>query len=227
MPSALAALVVSALALVLYRRQGSIAGEEGQEDRPEPPTTVERLVDKRQRMLRFLSTNTQVVFGSRLVVRHLMTPRLETVRPGATIAEIRQLAADKGIHHLLVTEAEESRLLGVISDRDLLARAGKTAGDVMTANPITVAPHMPVSGVLTLLLHKRISCVPVVENERVCGIVTTTDVILALQCMIHALERAGTLTQGMFEEEIELEGTLQVLLRLTEANNASALATAV
>jgi CBS domain-containing protein len=132
-----------------------------------------------------------------------MTQRLQTISPSDSVEELKQLTAAKGIHHLLVTDAE-ARLLGIISDRDLLGRPGQIAADVMTANPLTVTPDTPVSAALTLLVRRRISCLPVVEGERACGIITTTDVILALQCIIQTLERVGAVTQGMVQEDLEV-----------------------
>lgn len=188
MPLTVVAIVISAIGLVVCR--GRNPAEEKREELADTPSSLERILDKRQRMLRFLSSNTEMVFESRLSVAHLMTPRLETVPATMPIEELRRMTIDKGIHHLLVTDST-GLLVGVISDRDILSRAGKTAGEVMTANPCSVAPDSPLCGALTVLLQKRISCLPVASEGRPCGILTTTDVILALQCFIQTMEKAG------------------------------------
>jgi predicted transcriptional regulator len=59
----------------------------------------------------------------------------------------------------------------------------------MTPNPITVTPDMPVSTVTTIMLAKRINCVPVVEDGKLMGIVTTSDLLMALQCVLKLIEQ--------------------------------------
>ena len=62
----------------------------------------------------------------------------------------------------------------------------------MTARPHTIAPTTLLSQVITLALHRRISCVPVIEDGLVKGILTTTDMLMSLQCLMQLLERAHT-----------------------------------
>jgi acetoin utilization protein AcuB len=99
-------------------------------------------------------------------------------------------------HHLLVLLGE--RLVGVISDRDLLratspfiGRASERPQDVATLNRrvhqimtrklVVVAPEAPVDEAARLMLDKRVSCLPVVDDEdRLLGIVTWRDQLRSL-----------------------------------------------
>jgi acetoin utilization protein AcuB len=99
-------------------------------------------------------------------------------------------------HHLLVLLGE--RLVGVISDRDLLrasspfiGRASERPQDlatlnrrvhqIMTRKLVVVAPDTPVHEAARLMLEKRVSCLPVVTaDERVLGIVTWRDQLRSL-----------------------------------------------
>jgi acetoin utilization protein AcuB len=99
-------------------------------------------------------------------------------------------------HHLLVLLGE--RLVGVISDRDLLratspfiGRASERPQDVATLNRrvhqimtrklVVVAPEVPVDEAARLMLDKRVSCLPVVDDEdRLLGIVTWRDQLRSL-----------------------------------------------
>ncbi|NIO06738.1 MAG: CBS domain-containing protein, partial [Deltaproteobacteria bacterium] len=87
-------------------------------------------------------------------------------------------------------------LAGVVSDRDLLRAMNHskdwsltTISQVMTPNVVTVKRNTPLSVALEELLTRRINCLPVVENEnQVCGIVTSTDLLKAFQKIAKRFE---------------------------------------
>jgi acetoin utilization protein AcuB len=99
-------------------------------------------------------------------------------------------------HHLLVLLGE--RLVGVISDRDLLRASSPFVGraserpqdlatlnrrvhQIMTRNLVVVPPDTPVEASARLMLDKRVSCLPVVSGEgQLLGIVTWRDQLRAL-----------------------------------------------
>jgi acetoin utilization protein AcuB len=144
---------------------------------------------KRQEIQRALTRHFQNAGDAQIEIRRAMSTKVRTVAPTAAVAELRDLMQCEGFHHLLVTRNDE--LVGVISDRDLLAGGGPQAQHVMTANPLTVSPKTPIAQAITLLLHQRISCLPVVEEGRIAGILTVTDLLMTLQCLLKLLERAA------------------------------------
>jgi predicted transcriptional regulator/Flp pilus assembly pilin Flp len=223
---ALATVLCLSVSLVVLRRttKDSPVVEEVQlEDSEETADKSGPLFDKRQRIFRYLTNNAQAMFNSQLAVRQVMTTKLMTVGAGTPRAEIQALFEEQGIHHALVCD-DHQRFLGVISDRDIMSRAGRTARDIMTPEPLSVAPDTTLGAALTLMLNHRISCVPVVDGGRLCGIYTTTDVIVALQCTMQALERVGKLGRGQADPELELEGTLQLLSTLVNDSKEDATA---
>ena len=147
-----------------------------------------KLLVKRQEILVALSKSHESLAGGQLSVRHLMTTHLFTVTPRTTLEETRRTMADNNLRHLLVCQDE--RLLGVISDRDL-AKRGRCAADVMTRKPVTVESETPLSPAVTMMMRKRISCLPVVEGEKLVGLFTTTDLIMTLQCAFQLLQNAS------------------------------------
>jgi acetoin utilization protein AcuB len=76
------------------------------------------------------------------------------------------------------------KLVGVVTDRDLLPFAGKLAdteaSDVMTAAPLSVTPDTSLHKAAQLLKEHKLDSLSVIENERLVGIITTTDVLGAL-----------------------------------------------
>lgn len=143
---------------------------------------------KRQEIQRVLLRHFDDVLHSRIETRHVMSRKVRSVDPLTPVSDLKTLMETEGFHHLLVMR--DGKLFGIISDRDILSRSGKRASNIMTANPQTVSPTTRLTQVITLTLHRRISCLPVVEDGQVKGILTTTDMLMSLQCLMQLLERA-------------------------------------
>lgn len=162
-------------------------------DEPSKESTPASFV-KRQEIRRVLLKHLGEVLQSRVLVRHVMSRRVRAVEPSASTAVLREIMTEEGFHHLLVME--HGKLLGVLSDRDLCGRCGKRASELMTRQPLTTRPDTPIGQAITSMLRHRISCLPVVEEEAVQGILTTTDMLLTLQCLLQLLEQAPALAEG-------------------------------
>lgn len=142
---------------------------------------------KRQEIQRCLLRHFDEALQSRIEARHVMSRKVRTVDPGTPVSDLKALMEMEGFHHLLVMR--DDKLLGIISDRDVANRRGRTAANIMTPRPQTIAPTTQLSQVITLALQRRISCVPVTEDGFVKGILTTTDMLMTLQCLMQLLER--------------------------------------
>src|SRR5262249_8954185 len=115
----------------------------------------------------------------------------------------------------------ERELLGVVSDRDVAHRPGRTAADLMTRNPVTVSPDTPAIQAISAMLNGRFSCVPVVENGELVGLLTTSDLMMALQCTLQLL--AQSIESLLADMPVEVKGA-RYFERLMEmgADQASA-----
>ncbi len=129
-----------------------------------------------------------------LSVRDVMSTDLVTVGPAEPARRAYEIMRDRRIRHLPVMA--EGRLVGVLSDRDLRpvllspGLGGATVGELMSETLTTIAPDAPVEDAASLLVVKKIGCLPVVERERLVGIVTETDLLAVL------VELLGLLTQS-------------------------------
>lgn len=127
-------------------------------------------------------------------IRDLMTPAPITVPPSTSVVEAKALMTKSGIRHLLI--AEEGRLVGIVTDRDirlnlpspatslsvwevnyLLARL--TVDQVMTKSLITVSPDYDARKAARQMLKYKIGGLPVLDGPRLVGIVTETDIVRA------------------------------------------------
>ncbi len=93
------------------------------------------------------------------------------------------------IRHLPIVEA--GRLVGILSDRDVLLRAtrdddervivpGIPVAVAMTPAPYVCSPHAKVSEIARVMIERKIDAMPVVEGERLVGLVTSTDLLALL-----------------------------------------------
>jgi acetoin utilization protein AcuB len=144
---------------------------------------------KRQEIQRVLLRHFDEAIQSRIEVRHVMSKTVRAVPPSAKVSGLRELMEREGIRHLLVMK--QGVLLGVISDRDIKGRRGWLARHVMTASPLTVTPTTNLNHAITMLLHRRISCLPVVDRGNVRGVLTATDMLMTLQCLMKLLEKSA------------------------------------
>lgn len=151
-------------------------------DQPENPG-----YSKRQEIQRLLRQSMGLVGDHAMKVQHVMSQRILSVTPHVLVNDLKQSLARAGFRHLLVLRSAE--LVGVISDRDLHTRSGRSAGQIMTRSPITVTSETSVTQALSIMLSKRISSLPVVDNGVVRGILTTTDAIITLQCLLRLIDQ--------------------------------------
>jgi diguanylate cyclase (GGDEF)-like protein len=150
--------------------------------------------DKRQQLFQELMKDRELLLKNRLEVRHLMTPNPILIAPTMTLNEMATMMHERHFRHLLVG-GPNGELLGVVSDRDLVPQRGSTAQQVMTFPALTATPDTPLNPAITFLINENISCLPVIEHGRVIGIITTTDLILTLQCMLQLWMRISQILQ--------------------------------
>lgn len=136
-----------------------------------------------------------LVWPEGLRVADCMTKSAVTTRSDALVRGAADMMRTRKIRHLPVVD-HGGRLVGIVTDRDLrhvifdpalLARVDHladalqtlTVGDVMTYGVITVRPTAELREAARLLHENKIGALPVLDGERVVGIITETDVLRA------------------------------------------------
>jgi len=127
-------------------------------------------------------------------IKNIMTPNPVTVTDDMSVSKVIQKMKKNDFDHLPVVDRWNT-LLGIISKTDLYQKAlslsQKTSGkpyttkvlfvtaakDIMTPKPIIVTPEHPVEYAIELLLQGNFHSLPVVENDKIIGIITSKDVL--------------------------------------------------
>jgi CBS domain-containing protein len=144
-----------------------------------------------------------------MLVRHFMTTDLFTLSPGQTCREA--LAEFKRRRIRRAPVVADGALVGIVSERDLLrvlpgtcAEASSAAGenemavpvrDIMVRRMATLGPNDPLAKAADVMLKKRIGGLPVLQDGKLKGIITESDVFKAL----HAILSSGSGATVIFE----------------------------
>jgi CBS domain-containing protein len=105
-----------------------------------------------------------------------MTTAVMTIRANEPLAEARIDMEVGLVRHLPVVD-DRGRLVGIVSDRDLVRRTDKRkVADVMSRDIVTTRPDAPAHLAASMMLEFRIGALPVVDDEgELVGVVTITD----------------------------------------------------
>lgn len=140
-------------------------------------------------------------------VRHIMTSPVVTISADTPVLEAAKVMKEKKIERLPVVD--EGRLVGIVTkDRVLRASpsmatslslheihylfAKLTVKEIMQRDIVTVSPEMTVENAVRLAQEKRVGCLPVVEDGRVVGILTTNDFFYLVLNPLLGIGEAGS-----------------------------------
>jgi CBS domain-containing protein len=113
-------------------------------------------------------------------IRDVMTPNPRTVAPGDSIQNAAQIMRDEDTGAVPVVE--NGRPVGIVTDRDIVVRAvadggqpNRTVGEIVTGSVVCATPGMSTREASQLMSDHQIRRLPVVENDRLVGIVSIGD----------------------------------------------------
>lgn len=133
------------------------------------------------------------------LVRDYMSSPVTTISHDAKLLEAAITLRRTGFRHLAIVDGE--KLVGIITDRDVARFAPSMLtkispeeynaifeetelSKVMTKNPTSVAPTTPIQDAVKILHNRKLGCLPVVEGEKLVGIITTSDMLSFLHRLI-------------------------------------------
>jgi CBS domain-containing membrane protein len=125
-------------------------------------------------------------------VRDIMSEKMVTISESDTLSTVEDIMTLGRVRHMPVVHA--GKLVGVVSERDLLRTSLSNLTEfgseerrlflhaveiarVMSTPPITIAPDATVEEAARVMADRKIGCLPVLEGDRLLGLITETDVL--------------------------------------------------
>jgi CBS domain-containing protein len=112
-------------------------------------------------------------------IREVMTPNPQCVSPGDSIQNAARIMRDCDTGAVPVVD--NGRPVGIVTDRDIVVRAvadgqlNRPIREIVTSDVICVTPEMSTHEAADLMSEHQVRRLPVVENERIIGIVSLGD----------------------------------------------------
>ena len=137
-------------------------------------------------------------------LREIMSKQVIRIHPEESVAVAARMLANYNIGILPVC-GSDGRLRGVVTDRDLVTRcvaSGRPAAstpvrEVMTANIVAGKPDMDVSAAAGLMGRLQVRRLPVLENGRLCGMVSLGDLAVKEETVFDAGDALADISSGL------------------------------
>ena len=159
------------------------------------------------------------------IVRSWMSAPVVTVTPETSLTEARKIIDERQIRALAVVKDE--KLVGIITKRGLLRldlsilenepwnqgvdMTEETVGEVMTLKPITLLPETLMPKAARIMLENKITALPVVENNKLVGIVTNSDLLRFILAEYPGLKKDIRVKNYMTDEVVTIDPETSLL----------------
>ena len=126
-----------------------------------------------------------------MFAKDIMTRDVITVSPTATIKNLAMTLIKNQISGAPVA-GRNGKIIGVVSEADIVAKKGKDVKTIMSKNIISVTEDTAVEAIAKLMTTHRIKRLPVMRGAEVVGIVSRADIVNAIALGKHvAIHRLG------------------------------------
>jgi len=117
-----------------------------------------------------------------MIARDIMTRKVYSISPEASVQEVAQLLSRKSISGVPVID-KDAKIIGIVTEADIIGkvnREGLRVADIMSPEIITVDEETGVGEIAMLLTERKIKRVPVMQNGKLVGIVCRADIVQAV-----------------------------------------------
>jgi len=149
-------------------------------------------------------------------IEAIMSTNLITLPANATLAEARALMHENRIHHIPVVKGD--KLIGLITLTDVLAATDSflredntrihadsiSIEETMVTDIMTVDVHASLRQAALFIERHKIGCLPVLDNEKLVGIITDTDFVAVAINLLEQLEESEPLDDDFDYEDVDV-----------------------
>lgn len=120
-----------------------------------------------------------------LKARDVMETEITIVRPDEKVAAVDLLMIRKSLGGVPILDKTD-KLVGIVTQRDIMLSrfrtsiAGMIISSLMTTNPITVTPEVPLKTLLGLMMSHRIERLPVLDHGKLVGMIEPRSILSAV-----------------------------------------------
>lgn len=127
-----------------------------------------------------------------LFVRQVMSRRIITSKPDLTLKEASKIMGESHIGSLIITENE--KIVGIVTNSDIMRAIGNDKDpettlvrEVMSRDVKVVEPDKSLEDAVKIMVDNKIKKLPVVENEKLVGIITASDIAVVQPRLIASI----------------------------------------
>jgi CBS domain-containing protein len=132
--------------------------------------------------------------ASLVSIRDIMSKDVQVVRPDTTAQEVVATMSKFDISSIVVVQAD--RPVGIITLRDVLekiavqclAPRAVTARQIMTSPLVTIDENATVEEAANLMVRKKVKTLPVIDDDKLVGILTYTDIVFEVPTLLSVME---------------------------------------
>jgi CBS domain-containing protein len=142
-----------------------------------------------------MASEAPVQSGTTITVGEIMTSGVATVLPDTPTENAARIMFQRSVSGMPVCD-ENGKLVGVVTEFDIIAKEGRTVGEIMTRDVVTVTEDTDAETVAQILIGRRVRRVPVLRDGEVVGIVSRSDLVRLFALTRWSCETCGFFTRG-------------------------------
>jgi CBS domain-containing protein len=128
-----------------------------------------------------------------MIAKEIMTTDIISVEPTMTVRKLAMTLIKNQISGAPVT-GKNGKIVGIVSEADLVAKKGKDVKTIMSKKVISVAEDTAIEEIAQLMTRHKIKRLPVMKGDKVVGIVSRADIVNAI-----AMGKHVTISSPMYD----------------------------
>jgi CBS domain-containing protein len=114
-----------------------------------------------------------------MTAKDIMTKDIITVGPAMTVKQLAKILIKNQVSGAPVA-GKNGKIIGIVSEADIIAKKGKDVRSIMSNKVITVPEETSVEDIAQLMTTHSIKRIPVMQNAKITGIVSRADIVSAI-----------------------------------------------